>query len=107
MNLGYVLFSEFFALVKIDEISNSQQFIYMKSMITLICQLVGVFLVFAFLFSLGNYFFGWHLGMKGQEVPGDPRAAAVFLGIGLVLGGCAYFLGRAERSNRPDNPSSQ
>lgn len=80
---------------------------YMKNMIALICQLVGFFLVLAFFFSLGNYFFGWHLGMKGQEVPADPRAAAVFLAVGLVSGVTAYFLTRSERSNRADNNTSQ
>lgn len=70
----------------------------MKSMIALICQLVGVCLVLAFFFSLANYFFGWHLGMKGAEVPGDPRAAFLFLGIGLASGAGAYFLGRSEKN---------
>ena len=68
----------------------------MKNMIALICQLVGFFLVLAFFFSLANYFFGWHLGMKGQEVPADPRAAAVFLAVGLVSGGSAYLLSRKK-----------
>ena len=67
----------------------------MKNTITLICQLIGFFLVLAFFFSLANYFFGWHLGMKGQEVPGDPRAAGVFLVVGIIFGGGAYLLGRS------------
>ena len=69
----------------------------MKNMVALICQLVGFFLVLAFFFSLANYFFGWHLGMKGQEVPGDPRAAAVFLAVGLVSAGSAYLLSRSKK----------
>ena len=69
----------------------------MKNLITLICQLVGVFLVLAFFFSLANYLFGWHLGLKGQEVPGDPRAAVLFLVVGLVFGGGAYLLGRSDK----------
>jgi drug/metabolite transporter (DMT)-like permease len=69
----------------------------MKNLLALICQLVGFFLVLAFFFSLANYIFGWHLGMKGQEVPADPRAAAMFLLIGLVSGGIAFFLSRRPR----------
>jgi len=72
----------------------------MKNMIALICQLVGFFLVLAFFFSLGNYFFGWHLGMKGQEVPGDPRAAIVFLVVGLVSIGAAYLLTRNRNAKK-------
>lgn len=72
----------------------------MKNILILICQLVGVFLILAFFFSLGNYFFGWHLGMKGQEVPADPRAAVMFLLIGLASGAIAYFLGRRPRSEK-------
>jgi hypothetical protein len=72
----------------------------MKSMIALICQVVGFFLVLAFFFSLANYFFGWHLGMKGQEVPGDPRAAVLFLVIGLGSGLGAYVLGRSDKSKK-------
>ena len=69
----------------------------MKNIVILICQLVGFFLVLAFFFSLGNYFFGWHLGMKGSEVPGDPRAAAVFLVVGLAAGAGGYLLGRTDK----------
>jgi hypothetical protein len=72
----------------------------MKSMIALICQLVGFFLVLAFFFSLANYFFGWHLGMKGAEVPGDPRAAVVFLLVGLTSGAGAYLLSRSGNRKR-------
>jgi hypothetical protein len=72
----------------------------MKNIIALICQLVGFFLVLAFFFSLGNYFFGWHLGMKGQEVPGDPRAAVLFLVIGLASGSGAYLLSRSDKATK-------
>jgi predicted permease len=74
----------------------------MKNIIVLICQLVGFFLVLAFFFSLANYLFGWHLGMKGQEVPGDPRAAVVFLAIGLASGTGAYLLTRSRNSRKAD-----
>ena len=68
----------------------------MKGILSLILQLVGLFLVVAFVFSLINYFFGWHLGMKGQEVPADPGAAFMFLGIGLVSVGGGYLLDRKK-----------
>lgn len=72
----------------------------MKNLIALICQIVGFFLVLAFFFSLANYLFGWHLGMKGQEVPADPRAAVMFLVIGLASGSGAYLLGRSPKANK-------
>jgi len=72
----------------------------MKGILSLILQLVGLFLVAAFVFSLINYFFGWHLGMKGQEVPADPGAAFMFLGIGLVSAGAGYFLGRKKPTEK-------
>jgi hypothetical protein len=68
----------------------------MKNLIALICQIVGLCLVLAFFFSLANYLFGLHLGMKGQEVPADPRAAVSFLVIGLASGAIAYFLSRGR-----------
>ena len=71
-------------------------FICMKNLIALICQLVGLFLILAFFFSLANYLFGLHLGMKGQEVPADPRAAISFLVIGLMSGAIAYFLSKGR-----------
>ena len=72
----------------------------MKDIVALICQLVGFLLALAFFFSLGNYFFGWHLGLKGQEVPGDPRAAVLFLVIAAVCGAIAYFLGRKTKEKQ-------
>jgi hypothetical protein len=68
----------------------------MKGILSLILQLVGLFLVVAFVFSLLNYMLGWHLGMKGQEVPADPGAAVMFLGIGLVSAGAGYLLDRKK-----------
>jgi hypothetical protein len=68
----------------------------MKGILSLILQLVGLFLVVAFVFSLINYTFGWHLGIKGQEVPADPGAAFMFLGIGLVSAGTGHLLDRKK-----------
>ena len=68
----------------------------MKGILSLILQLLGLFLVVAFVFSLINYTFGWHLGMKGQEVPSDPGAAFMFLGIGLVSAGAGFLLDRSK-----------
>jgi tellurite resistance protein TehA-like permease len=72
----------------------------MKNLIALICQIVGLFLILAFFFSLANYLFGLHLGMKGAEVPADPRAAVSFLVIGLASGAIAYFLTRRRGDKR-------
>jgi len=68
----------------------------MKSIIQLIVQTMAFVFVFSFVFSLLNYFFDWHLGLKGQEVPGDPRAGLLFLGIGLVCAVISYFWGRKK-----------
>lgn len=68
----------------------------MKGILSLILQLVGLFLIVAFVFSLINYAFGWHLGLKGQEVPADPRAAVMFFGIGLVSGAAGFLLDRKK-----------
>jgi hypothetical protein len=68
----------------------------MKNIIVLIFQLVGVVLVLAFFFSLANYCFGWHLGLEGAEVPGDPLSAVCFLAIGLASGAVGYFLARRK-----------
>jgi drug/metabolite transporter (DMT)-like permease len=68
----------------------------MKSIIQLIVQTLAFVFVFSFVFSLLNYLFDWHLGVKGQEVPGDPRAALLFLGIGLVCAGVSFFWGRKK-----------
>jgi len=68
----------------------------MKNIILLFLQIFAVIFSLAFVFSLLNYFFGWHMGMKGQEVPGDPRAALLFLGIGLVCGAVVYITGRKK-----------
>jgi hypothetical protein len=69
----------------------------MKNLVILILHLVAALMGLAFIFALLNYFFGLHLGMKGQEVPDDPRAAFLFLGIGLVCGAIAYFGGRKKK----------
>ena len=78
----------------------------MKNIILLFLQIFAFVFSLAFIFSLLNYAFGWHLGMKGQEVPGDPRAALLFLGLGLVCGAIVYIIGRkktgATRSPRPE-----
>ena len=66
----------------------------MKNVIQLIIQTLAFVFVFSFVLSLLNYFFDWHLGLKGQEVPGDPRAAMLFLGLGLACSVVSYFWGR-------------
>ena len=72
----------------------------MKGIIQLIVQTMAFVFVFSFVFSLLNYFFEWHVGFKGQEVPGDPRSALLFLGIGLVCAGISFFWGRKRPANQ-------
>lgn len=72
----------------------------MKGIIQLIVQTLAFVFVFSFFFSLLNYLFDWHLGVKGQEVPADPRAALLFLGVGLACAGVSYFWGRRSPSGR-------
>jgi hypothetical protein len=54
-------------------------------------------MVIAFFCSLANYFFGWHLSLKGAEVPDDPRAALVFLGIGVLCLAVSYLISRKPK----------
>lgn len=68
----------------------------MKNITLLLLQIFAFVFSLAFVFSMLNYLLGWHLGMKGQEVPGDPRAALLFLGIGLVCGAVVYLAGRKK-----------
>jgi drug/metabolite transporter (DMT)-like permease len=72
----------------------------MKSIIQLIVQTMAFVFVFSFAFSLLNYFFDWHLGLKGQEVPGDPRAAILFLGIGVLCAAVSFFWGRKKPASQ-------
>ncbi len=72
----------------------------MKNMLLLICYLVGICMLLAFFFSFANYLFGWHLSVKGAEVPGDPLAAVVFLGIGVLCLAISYLVNRKPKSKR-------
>lgn len=68
----------------------------------IICLQLGTFL-----FALGsvlaivNWLTGWHISIKGAEVPGDPGGAIVFLVIaGLCFGGLK-LLTRSEKKEEP------
>lgn len=64
----------------------------MKNFIVLIIQLCGYAFILAFFLSLLNYFFGWHLGIKGAEVPAEPEFAVIILVLGVVFCGLGHFL---------------
>jgi hypothetical protein len=66
----------------------------MKNILLLICNLAAVAFVFAFLFSLANFLFGLHLGIKGVKIPGGPIAAAAFLVVAIVFAAVTYYLNR-------------
>ena len=69
----------------------------MKNLIALICQIVGLFLILAFFFSLANNLFGLHLGMKGQEVPADPRGGCFIFGDRACVGRYRVFSEQGSR----------
>lgn len=64
----------------------------MKNLIILIIQLCGYAFILAFFLSLLNYFFGWHLGIKGAEVPSDPGFAIFILILGGIFSALGWFL---------------
>jgi hypothetical protein len=66
----------------------------MKNILILISNICCFALGLAFIFSLLNYFFHLHLGMKGSEVPDDPRAALLILAFAAAFGGLSYLLQR-------------
>lgn len=59
--------------------------------IIIIIRLTGAVLILSFFGSLLNYYFGWHLGIKGEEIPADPMAAIAFLVLGIILSVIGYF----------------
>ena len=52
--------------------------------------------------TLMNYFFGWHLGYKGAELPADLRAAAMFVVIGGVCAAIVFLGDRKKPQNNPE-----
>jgi hypothetical protein len=62
------------------------------SIVIVIIQVSGVAMIIGFVLALLNWGFGWHLGLKGAEVPGDPAAAVFFLVVGLILSALGRFL---------------
>jgi hypothetical protein len=66
----------------------------MKNVLLLICNLAAVAFVFAFLFSIANFVFGLHLGIKGVKIPGGPFAATSFLLVAVGFAAVTYYLNR-------------
>ncbi len=64
----------------------------MKSFLILCLQLGFVAFTMAAIFAVINYLTGWHLGIKGEAVPGDPLMAAVFFIIAGISGGGSLLL---------------
>ena len=67
----------------------------MKDLILMILQIVVVACLLGVFASTMNYFFDWHLGFKGAEAPGDPRAIVSFIIAAGVCGAIVYFWGRS------------
>ncbi len=55
------------------------------NIVIVIIQVSGIAFVIAFFLALLNWGFGFHLGIKGAEVPAEPEAAVLFLGLGIVF----------------------
>lgn len=74
----------------------------MKEFLLLILQIVVFACVMGTFGTLMNYFFGWHLGYKGAELPADLRAAAMFVVLGGVSAGIVYLGDRNQPQNSPE-----
>lgn len=66
----------------------------MKNFIIVVIQLCGYAFVLVSVVSVLNYFFGWHLGFKGTEVPAEPGFAVVFLVLGVITSLVGWFLNK-------------
>lgn len=72
----------------------------MKDIVLLILQIVVFACVMGSFGTLMNYFFGWHLGYKGAELPADLRAAAMFVVLGGVCAAIVYLGDRRKSSEQ-------
>jgi hypothetical protein len=66
----------------------------MKNFIIVIIQLCGIAFIIVSFVAILNYYFGWHIGMYGEEVPADPAFGAVFLILGIILSVVGHFLNK-------------
>lgn len=64
----------------------------MKNFLLIACQLGFAAFVMVAVCSILNWSFGWQLGFKGSEIPGDPVSAVAFLILGLLFGGAYLFM---------------
>jgi len=74
----------------------------MKDFILLVLYIVAFACGAGAVASVLSYFFGWTIRFKGAEVPGDLKATAMFLVIGLIAGGIVYLAGRKKPQNQPE-----
>ncbi|MBS1797215.1 MAG: hypothetical protein JSS81_25540 [Acidobacteria bacterium] len=73
----------------------------MKKFLLLFLSLGTVAFVIAGVFAFINYLTGWHLGFKGEAVPGDPVMGVLFLVLAGVFGGLSRWM---ERKNAAPEP---
>lgn len=74
----------------------------MKDFLLLILQIVVFACILGTFGTLMNYFFNWHLGYKGSELPADLRAAALFVVLGGVSAAIVYLGDRKRTQNNPE-----
>lgn len=74
----------------------------MKDFILLILNITAFACGLGAVASVLSYFFGWEISFKGAEVPGDLRATAMFIVMGVVAGGIVYLAGRKKPQNQPE-----
>lgn len=68
----------------------------MKNFLILCLQLGFFAFALGAVLAIVNYLTGWHLGIKGAEVPADPIAAVIFLIIAGICGGLSHLLTRKK-----------
>jgi hypothetical protein len=64
----------------------------MKNFIILIIQLCGYAFFLVAVLALVNYLFGFSLGFKGTEIPGEPLFIVAFLILGAVVAPLGWWL---------------
>lgn len=66
----------------------------MKNAIILVIQLCGYAFILVSFVSFLNYMFDWSIGYKGEQIPGEPEFAILFVVLGVVTSAIGWFLNK-------------